>query len=251
MPYDQGETDFNEMAYGMYVTFEVQAWLRLQGDLDGVAMPPTLREEADLGYDMAIPRRWGLLFLQFKIPRYLRRSNASEYHTFGEPYFRFPVKTDVTSNGNVQHNVLCNLERHGNDVFYAAPAFLTSRELSDFALNDGMYVNSVFPRPTDLGDVDAGSQHCFAYTDSANVRAFSEPGPKLPRPFSVLESAMRTSVAEAEERPLREFMASSLNSLSELVDLPGSTSLEPTQRFALAASSVGLQPILVHAAEEG
>ncbi|GAB48939.1 hypothetical protein [Mobilicoccus pelagius] len=245
MPYDQSEADFNEAAYGMYLTYELQRWFELQDDLDGIALPPTLQDEADLGYDMSIPRKWGFLYLQFKMPDYLRRSNASEWRIFGEPYFRFKVKTDVTANGCIQRNVLCDLEAEGETVSYAAPAFLTSDELTDYALNDGMYSNSAFPLPSDLGHVPARSNHCFAYTDCRDVRAFSEPGPSVSRGFDELTSRVRGVVGESEPIVLHEFLSRSAVRLVEVIGASSRSDVGPSQSILLASSSVGLMPILV------
>lgn len=247
MLYDQGEADFNESAYGMYLTCELQRWFDLQDDLDGIALPPTLRDEADLGYDMSIPRKWGLLYLQFKMPKYLRGHNASERHVFGEPYFRFKVKTDVTSNGRIQHNVLCDLEAIGETVFYAAPAFLTIDELTYYARNDGIYSNSAFPLPSDLGCVRARSNHCFAYTDCRDVRAFSEPGPSVSRGFDELSSRVRGVVEESEPIDLHRFLRRSAVRLVEVIGAYSRLDVGPSQSVLLASSLVGLMPILVSA----
>lgn len=247
MPYNQGEADFSEAAYGMYLTCELQRWFDLQDDLDGIAIPPNLQEEADLGYDMAIPRTWSFLYLQFKLPQYLRRSNATEYHAFGKPYFRFNVKTDKTTNEKIQHNLLCDLEAVGETVSYAAPAFLTRGELTTFALNDGMYVNSAFPLPSDLGLVDAGSKHCYAYTGSKDVRAFSEPGPKLARGFDALMSRVRADIAKSDSVVLEEFLSLSASRLIEVVGLSSGIDARPLQKVLLASSSIGLLPMLVSA----
>lgn len=247
MLYNQSEADFNETAYGMYLTHELQGWFKLQDDLDGIALPPTLRDEADLGYDMAIPRKWGFLYLQFKMPDYLRRRNASEWRTFGQPYFRFKVKTDVTSNGRIQHNVLCDLEDEGEAVFYAAPAFLTSHELTYYALKDCIYANSAFPRPSDLGHVLPRSNHCFAYINCRDVRAFSEPGPSVSRGFYELTRRVRGVVEESEPIVLDQFLSRSAVRLVEVVGASSRSDVGPLQSVLLASSSVGLMPILVSA----
>lgn len=251
VPYQQGQADFNESTYAMYLTVEIQRWLHEQGDLDGVALLPSLRSEADLGYDVAIPRRWAMLYLQFKMPRFLRRSNASEYAVFGGPYFRFAVKTDATLNGLEQHNVLCDLETSGADVFYASPCFLTSGELRQYAFSDGMYLNSVFPRPLQLGKVPRDSQHCFAYTSTSDIRAFSEPGQPTEASFASVRRKLSSSVEKAEARGLRDFMEQALSDFPEgaigqaYEDGYSVSDQSDLQRLSRRAGGIGLLPFLV------
>lgn len=132
-------------------------------------------------------------------------------------------------------------------VFYAAPAFLARGELTTYARNDGMYVNSAFPLPSDLGLVDAGNKHCYAYTGSMDVRAFSEPGPKFDRGFDALTSRVRTDVAESELVVLEEFLSLSASRLTEVVGLLSQIDARPLQKVLLASSSIGLLPTLVSA----
>lgn len=200
----------------MYLIEELQRWLREQGDLDGVALLPTLRREADLGYDVGIRRKWSVLYLQFKIPQYLSRKNSAEYPFFEAPYFRFKVKSNATRNGNVQHNILCDLEAAGEAVFYASPCFLSEAALNEYALSDGMYANSVFPRPMALGFVREGSSHVFAYVDSRNVRTFSEPGPRFSASNDDLQLFLRSSVQRAEPTLLKDFLSGSLRVVHSL-----------------------------------
>ncbi|WP_445337232.1 hypothetical protein [Clavibacter sp. CFBP 8614] len=248
MPYDQSSADFNESTYGMYLTTEMQRWLSDQDDLDGVALIIDQNKEALVGYDASIPRRWGMLYLQFKMPKYLRRSNASEYAAFGQSYFRFRVKTDATINGNVQHNVLCELEGTGAAVFYAAPSFLRSDELIDYALHDGMYVNSVFPRPQDLGTVAVNSLHSFAYTSAQDIRACSEPGPRFAANVESMRKVVKSTLESADMLPLEQFLPGAYRNL---ISKTGHTDVGDVVdhavvagRLALEGQSIGLQAFL-------
>lgn len=98
----------------------------------------------------------------------------------GTPYFRFHVKTNETSNGQCQHNTLCDLEQSlssaGDHVFYVAPIFDTHLELSAYAISGTLVEHSVFIAPMRLAPVEAGVSHCFAYHVKYDVRSFSEPG---------------------------------------------------------------------------
>jgi len=248
MPYNQKTPDFNEYMFGMYLTFEVLESLRADDDLDGIALSPSLQEEADLGYDMKIPRKSAMLYLQFKLPELMRKSNASEWGTFGDQYLRFTVKTDATTNGNIQHNVLCALEDSGEHVFYAAPAFMTMNEITEYVNEKTVCDNSVFPRPSALGPVQPDSTHRFAYIDADNVHAFSEPKPAGDSNYDPLLNKLRSSVREAERIPVEEFLGRESSLLSvHIGHTPESDNV--VQRVIETSSAVGLQPILVTESE--
>lgn len=245
MQYTQRHADFNESTFGTQLTAQIQNWLILQGDFKTAAIQPTLAEEADYGYDVKFPAKWGILYLQYKMPQFLRGNNASEYRYYNGSYFRFPVKTDRTQNGKIQHNVLCDLESRGQEVFYAAPCFLTGDELTAYVLSDEMCENSVFPRPSQLGLVAEKSLHRYAYTGERDIRAFSQPGPEFTAGVETLATSLRQKIHDSESIPLARFLEDTLVDLIVSVgnlETPGRTIL---QRIALLSNSVGLQPILV------
>lgn len=246
--YKQKNADFNEATYGMQLTFELQSWLQDQKDLVGAAILPTLRDEAELGYDVKIPRQWGMLYLQFKMPEYMRGKNAAEHDTFGESYFRFDVKTDKTNNDKIQHNALCDLEDAGENVFYAAPRFLTVDEINEYALNAGMYANSVFPRPSLLGEVEENSSHRYGYTGVNDIRAFSEPSLPVEGSFDTMTESLRQNLIRRDEAPLERFVRSSLETLSEHQDQtlePNADDRTALEQLLVLSNRLALQPFIV------
>lgn len=239
--------EFNESTFGHHLISEIERWLWRQNDLTGVAITPSLQDEADLGYDAAIEARWGMLFLQFKIPEHLGARNAAEYHVFGGSYYRFSVKTDETRNGSIQHNVLCDLEGSGEAVFYASPCLLAMRDFVTYVRASRLIDNSVFPRPSQLGRVPEGSNHSFAYSNATDVRSFSEPGPPAEAGFSVPASRLRSIVQESEPQALSDFLAAKDDVLTSAVELPSAPDASRVQRISMASSTVGLFPFIVRA----
>lgn len=237
-----------EYSYGLALTIEAVENLGGLPKLAAAPLMPTLQHEANLGFDIALQSSWLLLCLQYKIPQRLERRNAGQAAQFGVPYFRFEVKTNLTSNGRCQHNVLYDLELSlrpsGGLVRYAAPLFDTSAELSHHALNGTLIDASVFIAPSVLGRVSPGEKHCFAYTTRSNVRAYSEPGPETNAAFSLALDQM-LSAASDSPRPLSEFLERMYSDLREVAEFDLAPDLPVERRLALAAASLGLQAIVV------
>jgi len=208
---------------------------------------PTLQQEAALGFDLAIEARWILLCLQFKISTKLVRRNAGQAAHFGVPYFRFPVKTDQTSNGQCQHNTLCDLERSlsgvGEHVRYAAPIFDTHDELTTLARAGALAEQSVFIPPMRLGPVTPGDTHHFAYSTRRNVRPFSKPGAEIDASFEGLINQLRST--STEQRTLERFLVSCDLLLGEATNRQGLRDLAPGRAAAIDAVALDVQPLLI------
>lgn len=144
-------TSISEYTYGLCATIEIVNRLGGMKRLIAAPLVPSLQQEADLGFDLALEGRWLLLCFPFKIPTQLVRGNAGEAAVMGTPYFRFHVKTNATSNGRCQHNTLCELEQllssAGEHVLYSAPIFDTHRDLSSYARSHTLVEHSVFVPP--------------------------------------------------------------------------------------------------------
>jgi hypothetical protein len=221
---------------------------RFGGLLGLTAAPllPSLQHEADLGFDVAIATHWQLLFLQFKIASRLVRKSAAEAHVFPVPYFRFAVKTDVTSNGMCQHNTLCELESAlpgGADfVLYVAPLFDSVTDFNAYARAGALTSHSVFVAPSVLGPVSPGEGHCFAYRTAFDIRAFSEAGPPTDGSFERLLRVL--AMQSRPPRPLSEFLRTCDDVFNRVL---GGQVLDdqPGLATSLGALSLGLQPILL------
>lgn len=240
-------TAISEYTYGLCMTIEIVN--RLGGIKRLVAAPlvPSLQQEADLGFDLALEGRWLLLCLQFKIPTRLVRSNATEAAVMGTPYFRFHVKTNETSNGQCQHNTLCELEQllsaGGEHVLYAAPIFDTHRDLSHHARLHTLVEHSVFVPPMRIGPVQAGHPHCFAYTTKHDVRPFSEAGQPFDGSFEGIVDRLFSTAGDRQT--LAAFLASCDLKLAQAAERRTVTDLPPGRAAAFDALALDLQPIVV------
>jgi hypothetical protein len=111
-------------------------YLLLHKDEDITFCFPTLRQEGDprndyAGADLVVANN---VFIQFKMPDFLRRRNSTEiisgslYDDFA-PYYRFNIKNSGPSN---QFNLLKNAARNPiNIVRYISPMFHTDGQQSD------------------------------------------------------------------------------------------------------------------------
>lgn len=249
MPYDQRFAEFNESTYAQWATAEVTHWLLAEKDLMAVPITPNLTDEADLGYDLGVTARWGMVYLQYKISEYMRGRTAAEYWHWGHPYFRFKVKTDRTSNWKIQHNTLCDLEDReiprGGLVYYMAPIFLTEDELFTHLSNQTVVDHSVFASPLQLGPVAPDAVHRYTYTCQRDVVPFSEPGPERPGDFGLIARSIREVVGSND----RELLAGYLDLTAEVLREVSSFDLPPelpaVQRIARMSYALSLQPVLV------
>ena len=187
-------------------------------ELDAAVFVPSLQQEADLGFDAEIPAKWVTLYLQYKVARRLVSHRAKEACRMGVPHYRFDVKTDLTANNRCQHNVLCQLQEQWSGgmefVYYVAPVFHSTEDLTRYLLAATLAENSVFVPPSQLGPVQPGSTHRFAYTTQADVTAFSTPGEPRNRSFPALLEGLQSG-DPSERQTLRAHVSRSLDRLSE------------------------------------
>jgi hypothetical protein len=239
---------FSEYTFGATLTTEVVAALGGAANLSAAPLVPHLQQEADLGFDLAVESEWALVFLQFKISQLMVGANAGQAADFGVPYLRFKVKTDRTSNGTCQHNVLRDLE--GNlagigFVYYAAPIFVSTTDLNQYAADESITEHSVFPRPSQLPTVHHGSTHYYAYTDSDNVRAYSDPGPETASSFEVVLADISQQSGNTET--LTSFLQRSATVLESYSE-DGTRNASAGSRVAAASAGLGLQTIVIRKA---
>ena len=258
--------EFNESTYATIVTAQLTSWLQQHGALRGVPITPTLKAEADLGYDVATPAKWGMIYLQYKLAEYMRGSNARERAWLRGNYFRFKVKTDMTKNGKVQHNTLCELEARelprGGLVFYTAPIFLTVEDLFKHLSEGTVLEHSVFALPSQLGKVTAGDLHRYTYTKKSDVRPFSEPGPERSASFAEFQREVSVALEASETESLTKYLGDTVAALAQLSEVasPGAAGVprgrlgtdgetSRVQQLSGLAASLDLQPILLRQAD--
>ncbi len=187
--------DFSEFTYGFAFTHE--ATKVVESLLPGPPTLPNLYDEGLLGYDMRMDGLHGwTLFVQFKIPEVLTRSNASEWQRWGSKYFRFATRTQSD-----QHDRLLELEQESvfHAVFYASPCFVDTASLSAAFSASMIDERSLKIRPSEIGP----GAHVVSFIATGEYEVHSEPrsGYASPREraFSNLVG-LRTSIGTASRR---------------------------------------------------
>lgn len=107
------------------------------------------------------------VFIQYKKPKYLKKSNAPEYWKWEMPYFRYKLNEK-------QQKLLEKLSSAVGEmalVIYASPAFITQKEFWENVNNETMIENSNFCKAEELH-----GHHRYTYIRGGRHGiAFSEP----------------------------------------------------------------------------
>jgi len=127
------------------------------GSLSAAPVFPNLKTEGSVGggYDVKIPLCPVPLFLQFKIPQIISRNSRLMPPEYFAPYYRMHLRTKPIN----QHNMLCDLENSGNEVFYATPVFDEERDLDRYYQSNTIVDRSAFFSPLDIGWMNDTSHH--------------------------------------------------------------------------------------------
>jgi hypothetical protein len=195
-------TEFSESSFAFAVTRDLVGGAL--GKVVGAPEFPTLRQEGACGggYDVKIPLQAVAVFFQFKVPQVLRRISKLRPPNFPIPYYRIPLRTKRPN----QHQLLLDLESHNELVFYAAPRFHQSQELSQHYLRSAVADHSAFFLPSDIGPLDQSNHH-IAYCQTASIGwCFSEPT-RIKRNISAeaASTKIQYAVAYAPERSPEKF----------------------------------------------
>lgn len=153
---------FSEFSYGFAVVAE---FVRDPG-LQIVEPPefPSTRKEGEVAFDVRLNAPALITYLQFKLSDYMYGRTAGERGLFaGGPYYRFHLRNAFTSGNKTQHEVLVNLERPGNAVYYIAPAFYSGEDWRNFYRQGKVVLNSILFSPKELGPVDHSTGHVVAF----------------------------------------------------------------------------------------
>ena len=151
---------FSEFSYGYAITEELATGKF--GQIIGNPIFPSLYAEGQTGggYDVQLPRNGAPLFLQFKLSHYLWRSNASEWDSYGKPYYRMYLRPRRLSE---QHDLLINLEQSGNEVYYVTPDFYTIEELNEFYISNTVADHSSYFSPSEIGVLPDEHEHYVTF----------------------------------------------------------------------------------------
>jgi hypothetical protein len=167
--------EISEFSYGFALTNEIVGWEELRA----APVFPSLVEEgrAGGGYDVKLDRPGAPLYLQFKRSEFMVGRSSREYrrvrHLGGSlslPFYRFPITEAGKSD---QHEMLLELDRSPNLVFYVAPRFHRTREINDAWAASEVAGRSIFISPNEVGILDGG-RHTVAF-DATSRWICSEP----------------------------------------------------------------------------
>jgi hypothetical protein len=163
--------NISEFSYGYALTENMIK--DLGGGLKAAPVFPSLIDEGRAGgYDVQIPFPSIPLFLQFKLSDHMVRANATECQRglLNPPFYRMYLRPGRFSK---QHELLVDLERLGNEVYYAAPAFHEPIDLNKAYATQTVVQNSVFFRPSDLIVSDDEEHHvAFTYNSRYPTKAW-------------------------------------------------------------------------------
>ena len=168
---------FSEFSYGFSFTENMMRSDSIVPDF--YPIHPSLRAEADLGYDIEFRHPGAILYFQFKIPKMLKTNRALETNrnrfNIGDlypPFLRMPIMSQTTSN---QHNTLISWEkkkikenkRNRNKrcsfVFYATPMFSDSNDLNANFQSASVHLSSALFSPLEIDYLRPGDYHSIAY----------------------------------------------------------------------------------------
>lgn len=165
------ECRFSEFQYATGILME---FLNVKGKK--IFSIPNLVEEANLGYDLKI-HDVVPIYIQFKIPEYMKKSTAIQYNDFLSPYYRIKLRTDSNKGKKSQHELLVNLAIKGNNlVYYVAPYFYTEEDFSINYLASTLISNSLFKNIKGMNNYIDDDEHFICYTQSpSKIVSYSFP----------------------------------------------------------------------------
>ncbi|MBE9490893.1 MAG: hypothetical protein IMY67_11405 [Bacteroidetes bacterium] len=204
--------NISEFSYGYALTEELAK--SFGSSITASPVFPSLYEEGKKGggWDVKLEKGGIPLFLQFKLSHYLKNANAKERISgnFLSPYYRMHIRP---INHSKQHELLLELERLGNEVYYSAPGFHEPKELNDAYLTNKVKNKSIWVKPTDIGDITDTDEHYLAFQLPTTWFFCSKPKPiERNLSFSVFQENIISALYQRKETALTR------NSLIELAN---------------------------------
>jgi hypothetical protein len=138
--------EITDIAYSTALTFELVTQYGVM--ILGAPIFPSLQKEAVYKTDMNT--RGVLLFMQYKLSERIVGTASSLKEDWGIPYYRFLIHPKYK---NKRHELLLNLEKLTNMVYYIAPGFHTRSELYESLMHKTLLTNSTFWSPKAIGDL--------------------------------------------------------------------------------------------------
>ena len=194
--------NISEFSYGYALTEELVKGIGSK--ITSAPVFPSLYQEGKKGggWDLKLEKGGIPLFIQFKLSHYLKNANAKELKSghFSSPYYRMHIRP---INHSKQHELLLELERSGNEVYYSAPAFHEPKELDDAYLKNKVKDRSIWIKPTDISDITDTKEHYVAF-QLPNTCYFCSTPKSIERnvSFSVFQENIVTALSERRENAL-------------------------------------------------
>ena len=157
------DAQFSEFQFAYSITGEIEDRIVFSNLKMGIPVRSSLREEEEGEYDQTYTGKVAAVFLQYKLPEYMIRSNAREWEEMGEQeYYRFQIYPEDQS---PQHSYLRSIAEKDprNKVFYCAPAFV---KYSDYELLHSIRnvaEHSVFVNCGNLAKVEGNKKQNICY----------------------------------------------------------------------------------------
>jgi hypothetical protein len=194
--------NISEFSYGYALTEELVTGFGTS--ITSAPVFPSLYQEGKKGggWDVKLEKGGIPLFLQFKLSHYLKTANSKERKSghFSTPYYRMHIRP---INHSKQHELLLDLERFGNEVYYSAPGFYKPDELNDAYLNNQVKNRSIWVKPTDINDITDYDEHYLAFQLPNTWYFCSNPKPiERNLSFSVFQENVITTLSKKRESAL-------------------------------------------------
>jgi hypothetical protein len=222
------DPDLSEFSYGFALTSELVA----RHGLKRAGAPHFATQLAEAkpggGWDMKLPAL--PVYLQFKRSDRMVRNTASHADKFPRlPFFRMHLRKRSQSK---QHQLLLDLETRGGHVFYCAPGFTTSEELSDAYIRDLVTQRSLFVKPSSIGPLADNKSHHIAFQLPSPAFFCSEPISieRIDLDAFIAQTLHPRAAVAAEQSP-EEFFIDVARQLLEIYE--SHEKLSPARRQAL------------------
>ena len=167
----------SEFSYGFAITSEL---VRAPGSVMAAPVFPSLHAEGNPGggWDVKLDRPGVPLFLQFKLCDQMIRRSCREVRdaSFNVPCYRMHLRPARLS---PQHEMLLDLEGHGQEVYYSAPMFHQAEELNEAFLEGSVRARSIWIRPSEIGPLPDNRDHHVSFEPGSRRMLFSEPKPLI------------------------------------------------------------------------
>ena len=227
---------FSEFSYGYAVTEDI---VRSNNPLKAAPFFPSLRSEGTQGgFDVKLDLPGSPLFLQFKLSDCMVRNTAyeSREHLFAAPFYRMHLRPQGKSR---QHQLLLDLEKTGNTVYYVAPALHLEKAFNQAYTNHSILNQSVMIPPAAIGSLPDGGNHHIAFKNAQSTFGYLlSRAAQQEVAISSWENiirAMNQQDARAES-PLRELL---LRMEGQMVNMINSHFEETLQMAPVKASNLG------------